>query len=163
MESLESLEKLLKSFERYYTIKKEDVANPFTAEAEFRSHGEQYVLLKIAKIADIDSNDYVYFKTTESLSGEELKSLVQAAWTTGLEKVKPYSGHRNSDVTLIILAEKIDASVQKLIKKTKLSKSYKWSFWGWSNFRLAAMELSSGGIYTNRLGSDLKKILANIK
>jgi len=163
MESLESLEKLLKSFERYYTIKKEDVANPFTAEAEFRSHGEQYVLLKIAKIADIDSNDYVYFKTTESLSGEELKSLVQAAWTTGLGRVKPYSGHRNSDVTLIILAEKIDASVQKLIKKTKLSKSYKWSFWGWSNFRLAAMELSSGGIYTNRLGSDLKKILANIK
>jgi len=163
MESIDFLDKLLHSFERYYTIKKEDVTAPFTAEAEFHSHGEQYVLLKVAKIADIDSNDYVFFKTTESLSGEELKLLVQNAWNEGLSRIKPYSGHRNSDVTLIILADNMDASVQKLIKKTKLSKSYKCSFWSWSNFRLAAMELSSGGIYTNRLGSDLKKILAHIK
>mgnify|MGYP003300461203 CR=1 FL=1 len=48
-------------------------------------------------------------------------------------------------------------------KKTKLSKTYKLGIYGWSNFRLCAMELSSGQIYCNKFGSDLKKILANIK
>lgn len=163
MESTEFLEKFLHSFERYYTIKKEDVTPPFNAEAEFRSHGEQYVLIKAAKIADIDSNDFVYFKTTESLSGEELKNLINAAWESGLSRVSPYYGHRNSDVTVVVIANKIETPVAKLIKKTKFSKTYRMGMWGWSNFRLAAIDLSSGGIYTNRLGSDLKKLLANIK
>ena len=69
----------------------------------------------------------------------------------------------NSDITVIVLADQMDESAIKLIKKTKLSKTYKLGIYGWSNFRLCAMELSSGQIYCNKFGSDLKKILANIK
>ena len=85
--------------------------------------------------------------------------LVSKAWATGLEKVRPHEGHRNSDITLIVLADKITEQTQTTIKKTKLYKSYKFSFWGWSNFKLAAVELSSQGIYSNRLGKDYRKLL----
>ena len=165
MEALKVFEKVLASFERYYTIKKENVLEPFTAEAEFKSHNEQYVLVKAAKIADIDSNDFVYFKLLEDseLTEEQLNFLVNKGWETGLSKVKPFYGHRNSDVTVIILADKVNKSVFKQIKKIKFSKSYKFGIYGWSNLRLCAMELSSGQIYCNKFGSDLKKILANIK
>lgn len=156
------LKKLLSSFERYYTIETENVTPPFNAQAEFKVHGEQYVLLKIAKIAEMDSRDYVYFKLDENLSTEKLQSLAQTAWDAGISKVVPYSGHRNSDITLVILADTIDEDTKKLIKTIKYYKSYKFSFWGWSHFRLVAKELSSNKIYYNRFGQDLKKVLINI-
>lgn len=160
MEAEQYLEKVLKSYQRYYNIKTSDVAEPFSAEAEFISHSEQYVLVKIAKIAEMDTKDFVYFKTCECLTAEELLKLSLIAWETGTSKVQPYNGHRNSDVTLVILADKIEDSAAKLFKKIKYSKSYKFGFYGWSNFKLAAIEVSSGRLFSNRLGSDTKKILA---
>lgn len=163
MDSAQVLELVLKSFERYYTIYKEDIISPFSALAEFHSHTEQYMFIKAAKISDIDSNDYAYFKITDSVSEQELRELAEKAWSDGLSKVKPYNGHRNSDVTLVIVADKIEETIPKIIRKIKYSKSYKFTLYGWSNFRLVVKELSSNKVYSNRLGSDLKKILTNIK
>lgn len=162
MNTDELLNKLLSSFKRYYTINTENPILPFNAEAEFTAHGEQYVLVKIAKIAEMDSRDYAYFKLDEHLSVEKLQEYSQKAWDAGIAKVVPYSGHRNSDVTLVILADSIDDDAKKMIKKTKFYKSYKFSFWGWSHFRLVVKELSSNKVYFNRFGSDLKKVLINI-
>lgn len=156
----EALEKILHSFEKYYSIKKENVTPPFVVEADFISHNEQYFLVKAAKIANIDSNEYVYFALTSSLTMENFLQYDNTAWTTGLSHVKPYSGHRNSDVTLIIIADSIDEQVKSIIKKTKHSKSYKFSFWGWSNYKLVSMELNTNQLFSNRLGKDLKKLFS---
>ena len=85
--------------------------------------------------------------------------MTSLAWEKGLARVKPYNGHRNSDVTLIIVAEKVDEEIKKQIKKTKYYKSYKFSLHGWSNFKLAVVELDSQGIYFNRFGKDYQKLL----
>ena len=154
-----SLQKIIQSFERYYTIKTENVSSPFVAEAEFHSHTEQYFLVREAKLADIDSNEYVFFAEVPLLTQEKVLELDFRAWKEGLSRIKPYSGHRNSDVTLIIVADKIEEKVFKQIKKIKHTKSYYLSFWGWSNYRLMAYEVSSGKAVTNRLGSDLKKLI----
>ena len=159
MEISEAIEKLLPAFERYYTVNKQDPVSPFLAEAEFRSHNEQYFLVRSAHIADIDSNEFIYFAGVPVLNDETLAQLVSKAWTIGLEKVHPHEGHRNSDITLLILADKIEEPVKTSIKKTKQYKSYKFSFWGWSNFKLAAVELDTQGIYSNRLGKDYRKLL----
>ena len=66
MELSQAIEKILPSFEQYYTVKK-DTDPPFCAEAEFRSHNEQYFLVRSAHIADIDSNEYVFFAAVKSL------------------------------------------------------------------------------------------------
>lgn len=156
----EQLDLILHSFERYYTIKKDDVIPPFVAEADFVSHNEQYFLVKSAKIADIDSNEFVFFAQTDFLDMENFLEYDKAAWATGLSRIVPYSGHRNSDITLVIIADKINDEVKKIIKKTKHYKSYKFSFWGWSNFKLVTMEFSSGQLFSNRMGGDLKKLFS---
>lgn len=157
----EALEKVLSSYERYYSINREPHA-PFSAYAEFRSHNEKFVLVKSAKIADIDSNEFVYFAAPESLDSGSLVEFANAAWSDGIAKVVPYNGHRNSDVTLVIITnsfkENSTGEIKKLVKKTKFYKSYKWSLWGWSNFRLAVFELNSGCVATNWQGRDLKNI-----
>ncbi len=170
MDSFYAIKKLLPAFEQYYTIKNEDVTPPFCAEAEFRSHNEQYFLVRSAHIADIDSNEFVYFATLNDLDNAKLEELVNAAWQAGLAKVRPHEGHRNSDVTLIILADKISDETKIKIKKTKLYKSYKFSFHGWSNFKLSVCDLSTTGkdgtpdVFCNRQGRDFAKLIKkNIK
>lgn len=153
------LEKLLHSFESYYDISTENIESPFSAEAVFKSHNEQYFLVKAAKLADIDSNDFVFFLNKDFVSAEELSQIADEAWNRGLARVNPYYGHRNSDVTLIVLSDKIDDESFKKIQKLNLYKSYKFGLYGWSAFRLMAYETSTGRVVTNRRGSDLKKLV----
>ena len=159
MEPSDAIKQILPAFEQYYTVKKEDITPPFCSEAEFRSHNEQYFLVRSAHIADIDSNEFVYFADPEELSPEKLDELVNAAWNAGLAKVRPYNGHRNSDVSLLIFTKSINPETINTIKKTKLYKSYKFSFYGWSHFKLAVCNTSDMEVYTNRQGRDFIKLI----
>ena len=108
MTAREALPGLLKSFVRYYDIKKEGVQPPFAAEAEFHSHEEQFFLVKQAKLSESESKEFVFFAVTEHLTAQLLKQLDETAWETGMSRVVPHDGHRNSDVVLFILADTID-------------------------------------------------------
>ena len=164
MELTEAINKILPAFEQYYTIKKDDITPPFCREAEFRSHNEQYFLVRSAHIADIDSNEFVYFADPEELTSEKLSELVKAAWEAGLAKVRPYNGHRNSDVALLIFTKSLAPETIQIIRKTKLYKSYKFSLHGWSHFKLAVCNVSSFELYSNRQGKDFAKLIKkNIK
>ena len=158
----EALDKLLPSFRRYYNVKTEDVAAPFVAEAVFQSHNEQYFLIKSARISEANSNEFAYVYTAESLNAEELKNLDQCAWEQGTANVQPNYYHRSTDVALIIIAERIDEEAKKLMKKLNHSKSYQFGLKGYSNYRLVALELSTGMVIHNRQGQNLKKLVSNI-
>ena len=169
----EALERVLRSYQTYYNIKTEAVEPPFpaqkkkkkaepppfAAEAIFGSHNEQYFLIKKAKVADIDTNETVYFATEESLSKDRLLELDSIAWERGTANVQPSSNHRNSDVVLIILTGHAEEDALTQVKKCKHYQSYLWGFHGWSNYRLIVAELSSGRIVHNRHGQILKKLV----
>lgn len=163
MNVTEALDKILCSFTRYYNIKKGDeVEAPFSAEAEFQSHNEQFFLIKRAKVADIDSNEYVYFYAADEVDYDTLQNLDETAWNRGLAKVVPSYSHHNSDVTLVIVADKLSSEAKVAIPKIKHYKSYKHTLHGWSYYRLIALELSSGNLVYNRQGQSLKKLVSNI-
>lgn len=156
--SSEKLQKILKSYQRYYNIISENIPEPFTAYAEFLSHSEQYILVKSAKISNIDSKEFVYFYATDSITLEKIQELSQLAWNNGIAKVRPDFSHRNSDVTLIIITDNIDEDVLKQCRKIKYSKSYAFTLKGWSNFRLAVYCTKTNRTSSNRLGRDLRKL-----
>ena len=162
MNSNDALQTLLHSFERYYNVKTDGVTVPFAAEAEFHSHTEQYFLVKAAHVADIDSSEFVFFAVEPQLTSARLAELDGAAWNEGLSRVKPYMGHRNSDVTLIVLADTIDDDAFVRVRKTTHYKSYKFSLYGWSHFRALAYEASTGRLAYNRFGKDLQKLVGNL-
>ena len=191
-----TFEKIINAFNRYYDISTENIAGPFCAEAVFKSHGEQYFLVKSAKVADIDSNDFVFFcdcsncgscddekmndcnkcydhnervlhddcvePVSVCLSCAKLEEIAAAAWDRGLSRVSPYYGHRNSDVTLVLFADRISSEALKKIKQLNYYKSYAFGLYGWSGFRLLAYEASTGRAVTNRRGADLKKLVGNL-
>lgn len=162
MTPTEALERILRSYVRYYDVIREGVEAPFAAEARFHSHGEQYVLVKSARISEADSHEYVYFAVVDTLDAAGAAALEEAAWERGIAHVKPHSSHRNSDVTLIILAEHMTPEAKAAVRKSHRSKSYKFSLQGWSNYRAVALETSSGTLVHNRLGRTLKKLFRNI-
>jgi hypothetical protein len=160
----DAIDCILPAFEQYYTIKKDNITEPFCAEAEFRSHNEQYLLVRAAHIADEDSNEYVFFAQEKNLSEEKLCSIVDAAWSQGLSRVKPYYGHKNSDITVIIFTEQTEQSLKKAIKKTNRYKSYKFSLYGWSRLKLVVAEVPANNYFCNSHGADVcKMIKANFK
>ena len=157
-----AMEKLLKSFGQYYDVRTENVIAPFVAQAEFHAHDEHYVFVRAAKISESDSNEYVYFHQGEKLDLFLLNTLCHKAWTDGISKINPYFGHRNSDVVLVVLADFVDDAEKKKIKKMRYYKSYKFSFCGWSHFKLVVKELSSGKVFCNNQGTVFRKTLSNI-
>ena len=161
METNDILQAVLRSFVRYYNLR-ENPTPPFAAEAEFHSHSEQYFLTRAAHIADIDSHEYVFFAEEENLTSERLEELEKTAWEEGLSRVEPGPGHRNSDVSLIIIASTIEETAFRQVSKIKRSKSYRFSLHGWSNFRVLAYEVSSGRVAYNRSGKGLKKVISTL-
>lgn len=159
MDLQNALDKLLPAFQGYYTLKTEQIKAPFQAEATFRSRNEQYFLLKSARISEADSNEFVYFHTTDYLDSPTLADLDSCAWERGIGQVRPDYHHNRTDVALIILAEKISEDAKMQIKKLKHSKSYKFGLNGFSNYRVLALELSTSQLYCNRLGKSLKQVI----
>ena len=158
----ETLEKILPSFQRYYDISRDDVPAPFAATAQFHSHDEQYFLIKSARLSESESHEYIYFATVDQLDETTLQDLDAKAWELGFAKVHPHPDHRNTDVTLIIVADQITDAAFSMIPKIKRYKSYKFGFQGWTQYRLVAIESSSGRAAYNRQGENLKKLVRNI-
>lgn len=162
MTTQEALDKVLLMYKRYYNIRREGDYTPFAAEADFLSHEEGYFLVKMAKVSENDSAEYVYFATEEILNQERFLELDEAAWTRGTSKANIRYGHKSTDVVLVILADRIDEETEKLIKKQRHYQSYRWGILGFSQYRLVAVDLSSEKVITNRQGDNLKKLLGNI-
>lgn len=157
-----ALEALLRSFQRYYDLKTDGVDEPFAAEAEFHAHSEQYLLVRAAHVADIDSNEYVFFAVTATLTADYAAELARAAWERGIARVRPYYGHRNSDVTLVVVADCIESSAVTRIQRLRYAKSYKCSLYGWSSFRILAYEAATGRAVYNRRGKDLRALVSGL-
>ena len=121
MTTKEALDKFLESYKAYYNVETENCLEPFNATATFSIHNEQYMLVKVAKYADINSFEYVYFYTAETIGSEEVKDLSDKAWDDGIGKVSPDTTHRNSDITLILICDRIDDDTAKTIKSIRIS------------------------------------------
>lgn len=158
----EIIDKLLRSFQVYYNVKKEDVEPPFVAEAEFHTHDEQFFLVKSAVLAEAESREYIYFAAEKFLDDTLLLRLDKAAWESGMKRVKPHKDHRNTDVSLFIVAEKISEEAFGKIPKLRHYQSYHLGLQGWSHYRLVAIEQSSGRAVYNRFGRSYKKLIRNI-
>lgn len=157
-----ALERVLASYEAYYTVRREGVPAPFAAEAEFHAHGEKYFLSKLAKYAEIDSHEYVFFAVEPVLTPERVRELSIRAWEEGIARVQPGPNHRATDVLLIILTGDLSREAQKAIRRTRFAKSYLLGFRGYSHFRMAAMEPATLITAHNNMGEGLAKLLSNI-
>ena len=163
MIAAEALEKVLQMYGQYYTLKRDAVTPPFAAEAECVVNDEQLTAYRMVKISSVISREIVFFAAEEHLTAERARQLADRAWEEGFSRVEPGPNHRNTDIVLIVLADRMDPEAAALLKKTKHSKNFRFTFHGWSVFRVIAIETPSGTMAHNRMGQNLKKLFSNIK
>lgn len=162
MTACEALDLVLNSYGVYYNVSREDVTEPFAAEAAFHAQEAQYFLVKAVQMSATESHEYIFFAVTEHLTLELAQQYDKIAWETGMARVVSGPNHRNTDVALVILADHVDDDAAAFLKKLRRYQSYKHTFHGWSHYRIVALETSSEKLVFNRMGQSMKKLFRKI-
>ena len=157
------LEKLLNAYSHHYDIQRgADVEGGlFPAAAEFSLRDDNRLLPKEHIYSAVEQHEYTYFYLAEHLDAETLREQIALSQRVGLARIRPHKEHMCSFVTLVILADTIDPEAKILLRKTRLRKHYRLCFYGWMEYRIAAMECSTGSFLSNPAGREVRKTLQN--
>lgn len=157
----ERLNKLLDAYSHSYDITRdvteEDSSWPATATYFLRD--ENYLISKQHVLSAVEQHEYLYFHVTDHLTVADLQTQIDLSKRAGLRKVKPHKDHMFSNVGLIVLANTIESEAKRIIKKTRFRKNYRLSLWGWTEYQLAAMEVSTNCFYANPAGAGARNIM----
>lgn len=166
MTASEFLKVLTETYENTF-----DLYKPYVIEEKkypcygyFFSHNEKYVLTREAKLWEAEAFEHIMFLTCEKIGKEqcnEAKFLIQDYFEPVLVRQgekNPKKNHMYSFLTVVIISEEeIPKEIQRCIEKYQFEKVYMFNFRGYSQGRLAAVDLKSQRVYSNRGGRVLKK------
>lgn len=155
------IDKLLDAYSHQYDIAREvtEEGTLWPATATYYLRDENYLISKEHVLSAVEQHEYVYFYLTDHLTAEDLNVRVDLSKRAGLRKVRPHKDHMFSNITLVVLANTIAPEARKMIKKTRFRKNYKLSLHGWTEFQLAAMEVSTNCFLSNPAGRGARQIL----
>ena len=155
------LDKLLDAYSHQYDIERNAEAGGccYPATATYYLRDENYLISRQHVLSAVEQHEYLYFYLTDHLTVKELQTQIELSRQTGLSKVKPHKDHMFSNVGLIVLANTIEPEAQRLIRRTRFRKNYKLTFHGWTEYQLAAMEVSTNRFFSNPAGKGAKQIL----
>lgn len=156
-----TLDKLLSVYSHSYDIYRDgqEECAGFPAAAFYYLRDENYLLSRQHVLSAVEQHEYLYFFLTDHLDEETLLKQIELSKHSGLSHVKPHKDHMFSNVGLVVLANTISPEAQKLIKRTRFRKNYKLTFHGWTEYQLAAMEISTKRFFSNPAGKEAKKNL----
>jgi len=155
------LERLLKAHEVWFDVSRnhEFAGKVFPGYAEFHSHGEQYVLVKRAKLWEVNTHEYLFFMLQEHLDEATLQDYVEFMKEKAPAKVVLEPDHMSSFLSLVIIADSVDPSVERTVRRIRYRKNFKLGFRGWADLRLAVVDVANKAVYTNPMGKELKATL----
>ncbi len=138
------LERLLAAHGAWFDVSRDvSVAGrAFRALAQFHSFGEQYVLVKRVKLWEAEEHEYMLFDVRDHIDAEAARSYVEFMKNEALELVKPEPNHMSSFRTLVVIANSVSDEACTLFRKTSHRKNFMWGIRGWSDVRLALIDLS---------------------
>lgn len=138
------LERLLAAHGAWFDVSRDvSVAGrAFRALAQFHSFGEQYVLVKRMKLWEAEEHEYMLFDVRDRIDAEAARSYVEFMKNEALELVKPEPNHMSSFRTLVVIVNSASDEACTLFRKTSHRKNFMWGIRGWSDVRLALIDLS---------------------
>ena len=158
----ELLQALLNSYEAYYDIARVTDGAPLLATCDFHSTSERYVLTKKAKLCAAETNEYIFILHVDELTMDSFARCRDLALERGMEKIHPHPEHMYSHITAILLCDTAQPDALELLERYKKSANFKLSLHGWMEYRIAAVDLSTGEVYANRKGKDVKQSLCKV-
>ena len=154
-------EKLLSAYSHNYDVTRdvETEGGTYPAMAHYFLRDEHYLVRRDKQFYATEQHDYTYIYLAGHLTAAEAKDLAQRTLAAGLAAIKPHKEHMSSFVTLVILAESIDPEAKKVLKRTRFHKNYRLALHGWMEYHIAAMDCSTGDVFSNPAGRGARKTL----
>ena len=155
------LDKLLSAYSHICDLEGPVTVDGFTfpASAHYYLRDENYLISKQHVLSAVEQHEFLYFHLTDHLTVQDLREVTDLSKRVGLARVKPHKDHMFSNIGLIVLANTIDPEAAKLIRRTRFRKNYALTFHGWTEFQLAAMDVTNHCFYSNPAGKGARKIL----
>lgn len=159
----EAIEKLLKSYESYFNIQKCEPAElPLIAVCEFFQHTERFVMSKSAGLGAADGEEFLYMFDLERLTLEAFEKCMAYVKEDADKRANIGPDHMYTYVTPIFICDCCDEEAKKALKRCRIHKSFRFTIYGWMDYRVALLEAAAGRIFTNRSGKIVEKMLKKI-
>lgn len=160
MTRAEAIEKLCESYSAYFDIVRfDEEESELAATCFLHVHSEKYVLVKAAKLWEADSNEYVYIFSVPHLTKDVFLKCRDHAHNDGMSRIEPKPGHMCSYITALFICDSCDPEALRALKRTRIYKSFRLSYYGWMDFHTGIIELSSGKTAANGSGRSTAKLL----
>ncbi len=158
------LERLLVAHRSHYDISRDHsfAGRTFPGYGEFHSYGEKYVLSKRAKLWEVNSHDYLFIDIADSFNKEAAQGAIHFMTEQAITKVNAGPNHMSSGLTLVVIANSASDEAHALFRKTRFRKNFLFSIHGWTDLRLALIDLSrppSDQVTVNAAGKSLRDML----
>ena len=156
------LEGLKKAYTAYFDIEEINDGTALKARCDYHMRDSQYVLVKKAELWAAENHEYLYLWDAEELDGAMVEEIFQRTLADGEPRVRPHSQHMYTYLTAVALYDSADPDALAQLKKLKKRREFKLSLHGWMEFRIAAVDLSTGELTVNRAGRALAKDLKRL-
>lgn len=106
----------------------------------------------------------MFFECVDELDEAQLAEKISFMQEKALRKVDAGPNHMSSALSLVIIANRTTEAARKLAKKTRFHKEYRFGFRGWTDLRLAVVDLSlptDKSVVANNAGKQLKEALSS--
>lgn len=157
----EAVEQLLERYGGYYDVwQAEEGDVPFLAAGcDFHAHSEKYILTKKAKLWQAESHEYVFLFSVPQLTEDIYRACEAAAYERGMEKVKPGPEHMYTYITAVFVCDSCTPEARKALRRCRIYKSFRLSYWGWMDFHTALVQLDTGRVNGNFSGRSAAQLL----
>ena len=160
------LKRLKAAYTAYYDIEEIDDGTALKVLCAYHTRDSQYVLVKKAELWAAENHEYLYLWDMGHLDGAGTEEIFQRTLADGEPRIKPHAQHMYTYLTAVVLYDSAGPDALAQLKKLKKRREYKLSLHGWMEFRIAAVDLSTGEITVNRAGKafakDLKRLTDRI-
>ena len=153
---------LKQSYTAYFDVEDIDDGTALKARCDYHMRDSQYVLVKKAELWAAESHEYLYFWDAGCLDVPLTEEIFRRTLADGEPRVKPHSQHMYTYLTAVVLYESAGPGALEQLKKLKKRREFKLSLHGWMEFRIAAVDLSTGEITVNRAGKTMVKDLKRL-
>ena len=117
---------------------------------------------KKAELWAAETHESLYLYSLPRLDFTSLVELQARTLEDGMPRIRPHSQHMCTYLSAVVLCDQADPDALAQLQKLKKHRDFKLSLHGWMEFRIAAVDLSTGDIATNRSGKDLGKSLSGL-
>lgn len=108
-----------------------------------------------------ERHEYVYIFDLVQLDKESFTAAVNFSLEDGIDRIQPTKGHLNTFITVVILADDVDAESKNLVIKNRYMRSLKRQKKGYINQRVCSIDFGKNDITNNKDANILGEFLKN--